>query len=178
MYLHNLKTSRKRKKPQRGRGIGSRRGAKSGRGQKGQKSRSGGRLRRGFEGGRSSLMQHFPKKRGIGYKNPRSRTSRFYAESVTLEQIDKAYKAGDLVTPKTLFSHDLIKTARGGAKIVVRGKLSKKLRFRNVSLSAQARKAVTADGSTVEAAPSVAAIDKSAAVEKKRFLKNKSRNTK
>ena len=154
MYLHNLKTSRKSKKPQRGRGVGSRRGAKSGRGQKGQKARSGGRLRRGFEGGRSSLMQHFPKKRGIGYKNPRAKTSRFYAETVTLEQINKNYQAGELVSPKTLYQRGLIRSARGGAKIVVRGKLDQKLNFRNVNISAAARTAITAGGSTIaEGAP-------------------------
>ena len=155
MQLHKLTSSRKYKKLRRGRGIGSGRGAKSGRGQKGQRARSGGRLRRGFEGGRTPLMQRIPKKRGSGYKNPRSRSRRFYAETVTLGQVNEAFKAGELVSPKTLAAKDLIKTSRGGAKIVASGDLKKKVRFRNVVVSKGATKEIEAAGSKIENTPVV-----------------------
>ncbi|GEM_PF-1466871 len=153
MLLHKLKSNRKRKRPRRGRGIGSRRGAKSGRGQKGQRSRSGGRLRRGFEGGRTPLMRKVPKKRGTGYKNPRTRSSRFYAETVSLGQINAVYKAGELVTPRTLADKGLISTSRGGAKVVATGEIKKKIRFRNINATVNAKKEIEAAGAKIEATP-------------------------
>jgi len=60
-----------------------------------------------------------------------------------------------LVSPKTLAAKDLIKTSRGGAKIVANGDLKKKIRFRNVVVSKGATKAIEASGSKIENTPVV-----------------------
>ncbi len=147
MRIHELKSKRKKKKHVRsGRGIGSGRGAKSGKGQKGQNSRSGGHVRLGFEGGRTPTALLFPKKRGTGYKNSRPRVRRFFAETVTLESIEKAFSKDELVTPRSLARRGLIKTARGGAKVVARGELKKKLRFKEMLASAASIKAIESAG--------------------------------
>jgi large subunit ribosomal protein L15 len=149
MRIHDLKISRQYRRLRRGRGWGSGRGAKSGRGQKGQKARSGGRLRLGFEGGRTTLVKKIPKLRGIGYKNPRPQRRQFFMESVSLERLIKVFKKGDLVTPQTLYQHGLIRTRRGGAKIIGNGKCPA-LRFYNVHFSASARTAVEAAGGEIK----------------------------
>ncbi len=149
MRINDIKINRQRKKIQRGRGIGSRRGAKSGRGQKGQKSRSGGRRRLGFEGEQTSLVKRIPKLRGVGYKNPRRQTARFFAEEVNLNRLAKNFKDGELVTPKALCQRGLIKTSRGGAKIIGGGRVGA-LRFRNVVVSQSARQSITKAGGQIE----------------------------
>ncbi len=161
MIINDIKIKRRRQKLQRGRGIGSGRGAKSGRGQKGQKSRSGGRQRLGFEGEQTSLVERIPKLRGMGYKNPRRRTARFFAEEVSLDRLVKHFKDGELVTPKALCQRGLIKTSRGGAKIIGGGKV-KTLRFRNVAVSETARAAITKAGGQVESVGQSKAAEKPA----------------
>lgn len=159
MRVNDLKIYRQRKKIQRGRGIGSARGAKSGRGQKGQKSRSGGRQRLGFEGGHTTLLKKIPKLRGVGYKNPRPRTARFFNVEVNLDRLAKHFKAGELVTPKSLRERGLIKISRGGAKIIGAGKIGA-WRFRNVSYSQSAKDAIIKAGGKIEIVGSPAAAKK------------------
>ena len=167
MRIHEIKNNRQRKRPRRGRGIGSGRGSKSGRGMKGQRSRSGGRTRRGFEGGKTTLITKTPKLRGSGYKNPRPRQKRFWAESVTLGQVDKSFAEGELVSPKTLAEHDLIRTPRGGAKIVRSGELTKKLRWRGLDISSTAKAAITESGGSIEATAKQSSEQKQSTTEKK-----------
>lgn len=159
MRVNDLKIYRQRKKIQRGRGIGSARGAKSGRGQKGQKSRSGGRQRLGFEGGHTTLLKKIPKLRGMGYKNPRPKAARFFATEVKLDRVAKHFKDGELVTPKSLREHGLIKISRGGAKIIGTGKIDA-LRFRNVSYSQSAKEAITKAGGKIETVGQPAEVKK------------------
>lgn len=159
MRVNDIRIDRQRKKLQRGRGIGSGRGAKSGRGQKGQKSRSGGRQRLGFEGGRTSVVKKIPKLRGIGYKNPRPRTSRYFLSEVSLDRLAKHFKAGELVTPKSLRERGLIRTSRGGAKVIGTGKIGV-LRFRNVACSQSAKDAIAKAGGKIEIVGSPAAAKK------------------
>lgn len=149
MRVNDLKIYHRRSKIQRGRGIGSGRGAKSGRGQKGQKSRSGGRQRLGFPGEQTSLVKRTPKLRGIGYKNPRPRTARFFSEEVALDRLAKHFKVGELVTPKSLRDRGLIKSSRGGAKIIGSGKINS-LRFRNITASQSAKEAIISAGGKIE----------------------------
>ncbi len=149
MRINDIKIFRQHKKLRRGRGIGSGKGAKSGRGQKGQLSRSGGRQRLGFEGEQTSLVERIPKLRGMGYKNPRARTARFYAEEVSLSRLAKHFKDGELVTPKSLCQRGLIKASRGGAKIIGAGKIDS-MRFRNISFSQSAQAAILKSGGKIE----------------------------
>lgn len=95
--LHNIgapKGANKRKKRV-GRGPGSGHGKTSTRGEKGQKSRSGYSRMRGFEGGQMPLHRRLPK-RGF--------TNIFKKEwnEVNLEVLERAFNAGDVVTPRLL----------------------------------------------------------------------------
>ena len=110
MQIHQLKVSSKggsasggksRKKKKRRIGRGGKKGTYSGRGMKGQKSRSGGNINPIFEGGRSTLIEHLPKKRGF--------TSIFEKNQVVgLATLEKIFNAGDTITPAVLLGKGLI----------------------------------------------------------------------
>jgi len=122
--LSQLKdTSRPRKKVQRvGRGIGSKRGATSGRGGKGDSARQGYRKRFGYEGGQVPLYRKLPI-RGF----TRGRFVK-HSESINLSKIQAYYKDGEIVNMKTLREKGLIdRRLPGGIKILAKGELTKKV---------------------------------------------------
>ena len=102
--LSQLKnTSRPKKKVQRvGRGIGSKRGATSGRGGKGDSARQGYRKRFGYEGGQVPLYRKLPIR---GFTR-----GRFVKASVGigLDTIDAHYKDGEVVNMASLRKKGLI----------------------------------------------------------------------
>src|SRR3989338_2570311 len=101
--LSNLKP--KVKKPARkrvGRGLGSGRGAFSGRGIKGQKARTGGNIPPGFEGGRQPLIRQMPKLKGFRSHAPKSQV-------IDLALVAKAFESGAVITPKLLESRGLVR---------------------------------------------------------------------
>jgi large subunit ribosomal protein L15 len=120
LSLNNLKIQKgsKKKSQRRGRGNASRRGNYSGRGMKGQKSRSGGKSGLKKLGMRNMILQ-MPKSRGF------NRNSKII-HVVNVGDMEKFFKAGDKITPKDLFKHDLIKSSTGTVKILGNGKLTKK----------------------------------------------------
>lgn len=127
MQLNNLPKSVNRKAKRLGRGLGSGKGTTAGRGTKGQKSRSGYNIPRRFEGGQMPLIQRLPKSRGFKSIHPK-------AQIVKISQIEKNFKAGELVSPKTLNEKGLIKKAIP-IKILA-DKISKtNFRFRGVKLN-------------------------------------------
>ena len=128
-------TSRPKKKTQRvGRGIGSRRGATSGRGTKGDGSRRGYSRRYGYEGGQVPLYRKLPVRgftRGRFVKR---------SEEVTLAQIDKYFADGESVNFETLRQKGLIsRCLPGGVKIIATGDLSKKVTIEARGFSAGAK---------------------------------------
>src|SRR5271168_1429637 len=106
-------TSRPRKKVQRiGRGIGSKRGATSGRGGKGDSARQGYRKRFGYEGGQVPLYRKLPIR---GFTRGRFVKA---SQAIGLSLIEAHYEDGETVNMATLREKGLIsRRLPGGIKI-------------------------------------------------------------
>jgi large subunit ribosomal protein L15 len=126
-----------------GRGIGSGLGKTAGRGYKGQRARSGGKKKsRGFEGGQMPLQRRLPKQ---GFTNKNA----VLVAEVTTRALN-VFANDTKVTVELLKSERLIPGWAERVKLIVKGKLDKKL---NVSLhgaSKGAAEAITAKGGTLE----------------------------
>ena len=124
--LSQLKnTSRPKKKVQRiGRGIGSKRGATSGRGGKGDSARQGYRKRFGYEGGQVPLYRKLPIRgftRGKFVK---------LGKAISLATLEEHFQDGETVNVETLRILGLIpRRIPGGIKILANGELTKKLKI-------------------------------------------------
>ena len=124
------------------RGVGSGWGKTAGRGHKGQKARSGGFHKVGFEGGQMPLHRRLPK-RGFN-----SLTREDVAE-VRLSELE-SLQAGD-VSLATLQAAGIVPRKALGAKIILAGKLTKKLNVKgDVKASKGARAAIEGAGGSVE----------------------------
>jgi len=144
MELNTLKpapgSTRARKRV--ARGIGSGTGKTGGRGHKGQRARSGGFHKVGFEGGQMPLQRRLPKR---GFNSPiRKDTSEVRLsdlERVKVEKIDlEALKEAGVVP-------ELAK----GAKVIVSGKLMRKVALFGIAVSKGARAAIEAAGGSTDA---------------------------
>lgn len=140
MELNNLKPADGSKRPRRrvGRGIGSGLGKTAGRGHKGQKSRSGGFHKVGFEGGQMPLHRRLPK-RGF--------TSRKRVEEVRLSDLSRLN--GDQVNLEVLRQAGIITIHAELAKIVLAGKISKKVSVTGLRITKGAKAAIEAAGGSV-----------------------------
>jgi len=146
MRLNTLKPAPGAKKTRHrvGRGVGSGWGKTAGRGHKGQKARSGGFHKVGFEGGQMPLHRRLPK-RGF-----RSLTHQDVAE-VRLGELE-AIQATD-IDLAALQSAGIVSRKALGAKIVLAGKLSRKITVKSdVKASKGARTAIESAGGKVEVA--------------------------
>ncbi len=124
MSLHNLQnTHRPRKKVQRvGRGVGSKRGKTSCRGEKGDGSRSGYKRRYGYEGGMVPLHRRLPIR---GFTRGRFIKPHL---AINLSDIEKFFEDGETVSFETLFEKGIApRKLTGGIKILSRGELTKKV---------------------------------------------------
>jgi large subunit ribosomal protein L15 len=125
-----------------GRGGGSGWGKTAGRGHKGQKARSGGFHKVGFEGGQMPLHRRLPKR---GFT---SLTRNDVAE-VRLSDLEKLSVSE--VALAALRSAGIVPHGALGAKIIVSGKLTKKLAVKgDVKASKGARAAIEGAGGKVE----------------------------
>jgi len=128
MQLHELKPKHKLKRKKRI-GRGGKRGTYCGRGIKGQKARAG----RGPRPALRDIVKKIPKKRGYRFKSIKEKP-----QIVNLEDLNKHYKSGEKVTPKTLLAKGLISKIRGKmpeVKILGQGKLNKKLKIEGCKMS-------------------------------------------
>ena len=121
-----------------GRGTSSGRGDSSGRGTKGQRSRAGHNIPTGFEGGQTPIKKRIPKLGGF------HRQSKQKVEIVNLKILDRVFKSGQLVSPKTLFEKGLIDNQTAKVKILADGRLNKRLKFEGCFFS-KAAKTLTKD---------------------------------
>ncbi len=141
--LSQLKnTSRPPKKSRRiGRGIGSKRGATSGRGGKGDSHRQGYSKRYGYEGGQVPLYRKLPIRgftRGKFVKP---------TAAISLSTIEENFKNGDTVSQETLREKGLIpRRVPGGIKILANGELTKKVKIEAHHFSAAAEQKLTDKG--------------------------------
>jgi len=143
MRLNDLYPGEGSKRPRRrvGRGIGSGLGKTAGRGHKGQKSRSGGFHKVGFEGGQMPLHRRLPKR---GFT---SLTRGLNAE-VRLDEIEKLEVAEiDLAVLKAA---GFIRRDALGAKVILSGKLTRKVVLKGILATKGARAAIEAVGGKIE----------------------------
>ena len=119
-------------------GRGGKRGTYSGKGIKGQKSRAGAKMRPAER----EILKKIPKLRGYRFKS-----FRLQPATVTLFDLEKKFSNGDVVSPEILLNHKLIKRQRGRMpnriKILGKGKLTKKLTFKNILFSKAVEKAIS-----------------------------------
>lgn len=132
MQLHQIKPSSKPKKKKRV-GRGGKHGTYSGRGIKGQKSRAGRKMRPEIR----DFIKKIPKKRGYRFK------ARPKPQIVNLSDLEKHFETGETVSPETLLKKKLIDKVKGRipkVKILGKGKLTKKLEFKNCKTSKSVKK--------------------------------------
>src|SRR5688572_16868689 len=143
MRLNTLKPAPGSKKDRHrvGRGGGSGWGKTAGRGHKGQKARSGGFHKIGFEGRQMPLHRRLPK-RGFhpltGQDVAEVRTSEL--EKLLAAEIGLAVLKGERSVAKGAL----------GAKVIVSGKLSRKITLKEIKTSKGARSMIEAAGGKVE----------------------------
>jgi large subunit ribosomal protein L15 len=143
MRLNSLKPAEGSKKTKHrvGRGVGSGWGKTAGRGHKGQKSRSGGFHKVGFEGGQMPLHRRLPK-RGFNSltRDDVAEVRLGELETVEAVEIDLAVlKAAGVVPHRAL-----------EAKVILSGKLSRKISLKGVKVTKGALAAIQAAGGKVE----------------------------
>lgn len=144
MELNNLKPAAGAKRPKRrvGRGIGSGLGKTAGRGHKGQKSRAGGFHKVGFEGGQMPLQRRLPKRGFVSLTAARNVEVRLSElEALPVAEIDLlALKQAGVIAADAL-----------SAKVILSGKLTKKLSLKGVGVTKGARAAIEASGGSITA---------------------------
>lgn len=137
LSLNNIKraTGATHKRKRVGRGNASGHGTYSTRGQKGQRSRAGvSNLKR--LGMRQQLLQT-PKLRGFTSLKAKN-------QIVAVSVINKEFKDGDIVSPSTLFEKDLIKNTTDRVKVLGKEKLTVKVKFEKMLMSASVKDQISA----------------------------------
>lgn len=142
MRLNNLKpaggATHAAKRP--GRGIGSGLGKTGGRGHKGQKSRAGGFHKVGFEGGQMPLQRRLPKRGFVSLTAARN-------AEVRLSELEKLpVQDVDLLT---LMQAGFVSADCLSAKVILSGKLTRKVNLKGVGATKGARAAIEAAGGSV-----------------------------
>ena len=149
MRLNDIKPAPGAKSSRRrvGRGIGSGLGKTAGRGHKGQKARSGGFHKIGFEGGQMPLHRRLPTRGFTSLSRDATAEVRLSElERMSASEIDlAALKAEGVVSHRAL-----------AAKVILSGKLARKVTLKGVRATKGARTAIESAGGKVEDAPAAA----------------------
>lgn len=149
MQLHELKPTSVRKSGKRI-GRGGKRGKMSGRGHKGQTARAGNSTRPEMR----ELIKKLPKLRGHGVNRAATvNAERVLPVVVNVSALELAFKAGDVVSPKSLVVAEVINTVRRKApvvKILGTGELTKKLTVEGCQVSASAKAKIEKAGGSVK----------------------------
>ena len=142
--LSNLRPPRgsRHRKVRVGRGIGSKMPKTAGAGNKGQKSRKGFSRRPGFEGGQMPLHRRIPKR---GFHNPFGRDFAI----VNIEMLN-TFASGEEVSPESLRSRGIVRSASHPVKILGDGNLNSALTVRAHAFSKSAEEKITRAGGKVE----------------------------
>ena len=142
MELNNLKPASGAKHARRrvGRGIGSGLGKTAGRGHKGQTSRAGGFHKTGFEGGQMPLQRRLPKRGFVSLTRARNIEVRLSdLEKLPVGEVDLLVLKQAGVVPGDALS----------AKVILSGKLTKKVSLKGVGATKGAKAAIEAAGGSV-----------------------------
>lgn len=146
IQLHTLKPSQTRQKYKRvGRGNSSGKGTTAGRGTKGQRARTGGRnklTRRGMK----HLIERTPKNRGFLSRQAKLRV-------VTLDQLQRVFNDGAVVTPAMMKQAGLVDQTWPGVKVLGSGVPKKKLTIQAHAFSVGATTAIVTAGGTASVIP-------------------------
>ena len=144
MQLNTIKPAAGAKKARRrvGRGIGSGLGKTAGRGHKGQSSRSGGFHKVGFEGGQMPLHRRLPKR---GFNS----LARGLTAEVRLSDLQKMQLAD--IDLKALKEAGVVPEATEAVKVILSGKLERKLSLSGLRVTKGARLAIEAAGGSIAA---------------------------
>jgi large subunit ribosomal protein L15 len=124
------------------RGIGSGTGKTGGRGHKGQRARSGGFHKVGFEGGQMPLQRRLPKR---GFKS----LTRDDRAEVRLSDLERM--KADKIDLAALKEAGVVPDAVPSAKVIVSGKLTRKVALVGIAVSKGARAAIEAAGGSTDA---------------------------
>src|SRR5256885_14139700 len=124
------------------RGIGSGTGKTGGRGHKGQRARSGGFHKVGFEGGQMPLQRRLPKR---GFRSP----TREDTAEVLLSDLERI--KGEKVDLAALNEAGVVPGSAKRAKVIVSGKLARKVTLTGIAVSKGARAAIEAAGGSTDA---------------------------
>ena len=124
-----------------GRGIGSGLGKTAGRGHKGQRARSGGFHKVGFEGGQMPLQRRLPK-RGF--------VSRMRDDTAEVRLADLDRVTGETVDLDALKAAGVVPRIALRAKVILAGKILRKLALKGIAVSKGAKAAIEAAGGSVE----------------------------
>jgi len=131
------KTTKKRL----GRGLGSGLGKTSGKGHKGQYARKGGYHKVGFEGGQMPLQRRLPK---VGFRSHLKHTR----AEVRLDAL--ARLEVEVIDIPALKQAGLVSIATDRVKVILAGKLEKKVNLKGIAVTQGARAAIEAAGGKVE----------------------------
>ena len=123
-------------------------GKTAGRGHKGQKARSGGFHRIGFEGGQMPLHRRLPKR---GFSSP----TRDATAEVRLSELQKM-KANE-IDLGVLKTEGVVPRRARAAKVILSGKLERKVTLKGVKATKGARAAIEAAGGKIEETPAAPA---------------------
>ncbi len=149
MQLHELKPVTPKKVAKRI-GRGGKRGKMSGRGHKGQTARAGNSTRSEM----LEFIKKIPKLRGHGVNRAATvNAERVLPVVVNVSALELAFKAGDVVSPKSLVVAEVINTVRRKApvvKILGTGEITKKINVEGCQVSASAKAKIEKAGGTVK----------------------------
>jgi len=150
MRLNDMRSAPGARQPRRrvGRGVGSGLGKTAGRGHKGQKARSGGFHKIGFEGGQMPLHRRLPKR---GFTS----LARDATAEVRLSDLQKM-KASE-IDLGVLKAERVVPHQAQGAKVILSGKLARKVTLKGVKVTRGARAAIEAAGGRIDEAPATPA---------------------
>jgi large subunit ribosomal protein L15 len=142
MQLNDISPAPGSKRPRRrvARGIGSGLGKTGGRGHKGQRARSGGYHKVGFEGGQMPLQRRLPKR---GFNS----TTRYDTAEVRLSDLEKVNS--DKIDLAVLKDAGVVPAFAEKAKVIVSGKLTRKVELSGIAVSKGAKAAIEAAGGSV-----------------------------
>ena len=142
MQIHEIKrTTPNAKTPLIGRG--GKRGKTSGRGTKGQNARAGRKKRPELR----DFIKRVPKLRGYAFKSIEKKPV-----PVSLEMIEKVFKADDIVKPETLVAKGLVEKVNGvfpTIKILSDGEITKKIEVYECKTSKTAKEKIEKAGGKV-----------------------------
>ena len=144
MNLNNLRpaSGSKHARKRVARGIGSGLGKTGGRGHKGQRARSGGFHKVGFEGGQMPLQRRLPKR---GFKS----LVRGDTAEIRLSDLDRL--KAEKIDLAALKEAGIVPDSATSGKVIVSGKLTRKVALTGIAVSKGARAAIEAAGGSTDA---------------------------